>query len=310
MLRLVPGSSEDSPAGLDPDAAALMADIDAFDLESARQRVQEIDARATGLRMSATAFPEAVPELIPSPPENTVEVETRPAAACSAAPAETPFPRVGGLLDQLKDEVADSQRRASEATQQIDAVRCGLDRRLRTVFEYFHDLTTQLNYLKPSVARSYYFLDCDDAFRNLSWLEGFADFRTQSERDGGHIERVTLGFTLKGRGERTFERSGAGVERLRQVLFDLGLRFECQERRNSQRELEYGCFTVADEISVLAVWRVDFERHEVVLETRNLERLGYARCTLSAEAIGPAMLDEFGRLILGRPNRFRSFTLR
>ena len=142
------------------------------------------------------------------------------------------------------------QAGADDLTRRVDAARDSLDRRLRSMFDYFHDLTTQLNYLKPRIGRDYYFLGADDAFRDLTWLEGFADFRTQSESDGGRIERVTLGFTLKGPGERTLDRSGSGIERLRQVLFDLGLRFECTERRNSQRELEHASFRIPDEITV------------------------------------------------------------
>ena len=67
---------------------------------------------------------------------------------------------------------------------------------------------------------------------------------------------------------------------------------------------------IPDEITVRVVWRADFERQQVVMESRNLERLGFAACTLLPESIGPAMLDEFGRLVLGRPNTFRSFVNR
>lgn len=46
---------------LDAEAAALLADIEAFDIEAARRRVQEIDARHTaGLRRSSTVFPGVV----------------------------------------------------------------------------------------------------------------------------------------------------------------------------------------------------------------------------------------------------------
>ncbi len=297
-------SAADS-TGLDADAAALMADIAAFDIESARQRVQALDARHSGLRVSSTLFPD-VPADAAFPPVRVAEAPSAPQPGPQAAPLRAQ----GGLLDQLKGEVVSRQQEASDASRQVDAEREDLDRRLRGLFEYFHDLTTQLNYLKPAVARSYFFLDSDDAFRNLAWLEGFSDFRTQAEREGGHIERVTLGYTLKGPGARNLERLGSGVERLRQLLFDLGLKFECRERRNRQRELEHGAFTVADEISVLVVWRVDFDNHVIVMESRNLERLGYASCTLSPESIGAAMLDEFGRLMLGRENRFRSFVTR
>jgi len=306
MLSTVsPDSAAADSADLDADAAALMADIAAFDIESARRRVQAMDARHSGLRMSSTLFPDVTPDAA-FPPVRVVTTPSAPQPGLQAAA----FGSSGGLLDQLKGEVVSRQLQASDASRQVDAEREDMDRRLRGVFEYFHDLTTQLNYLKPAVARSYFFLDSDDAFRNLAWREGFSDFRTQAEREGGHIERVTLGYTLKGPGARSLERLGSGVERLRQLLFDLGLKFECQERRNRQRELEQGAFIVADEISVQVVWRVDFENHVIVVESRNLERLGYASCSLSPESIGPAMLDEFGRLMLGRENRFRSFVTR
>ena len=63
---------------------------------------------------------------------------------------------------------------------------------------------------------------------------------------------------------------------------------------------------MADEVSVLIVWRADFEKGEIVVESRNLERLGFVTFILRPEAIGPTLLDEFGRLVLGRDNRFRS----
>lgn len=313
-LRVVHGNTDQ----LDAEAEALLADIASFDIDAARQRVQEIDARASGLRVSSTQFPDTLPQVcLDSDPTQyecpRVEVPTF-AAPSQAVPVKSPTPAHrplgGGLLDQLKDEVVVSQRRADDLTRRVDAVRDSLDRRLRSMFDYFHDLTTQLNYLKPRVGREYYFLGPEDAFKDLTWLEGFADFRTQSESDGGRIERVTLGYTLKGPADRTLDRSGSGIERLRQVLFDLGLRFECIERRNSQRELEHASFRILDEVSVRVVWRADFEKQQVVMESRNLERLGFASCTFLPESIGPEMLDEFGRLVLGRANTFRSFVSR
>jgi len=310
-LRIVPPDSVRSATGeLDADAAALLADIAAFDLDAARQRVQEADARASAPRVSATLFPDvargqAFPDVV-VPRGGKLPSPSAPALRSVEASGSA----AGGLLDELKDEVAENRRRASDASRQGDAVRARLDRRLRTIFDYCHDLTTQLNYLKPSIPRDYFFMDSDDAFRNLAWVEGFADFRSQAERDGGFIERVALAYTLKGPGERTLERAGGGVERLRQTLFDLGLKFECRERRNSQRELELGTFTVADQIGVQVVWRADFDNNVVIMESRNLERLGYATCMLSPDLISSALLDQFGRLVLGRESRFRALVTR
>ena len=295
-------------SSLDADAAALLADIASFDIEAARRRVQQIDARYTGIRGTKADFSDATRDL-GFPVVTGLHTPEPRAAAPEAAPLPEPVQPsapCGGLLEQLRDEVALRQRGASEASRDAERLRESLDRSLRAVFDYCRDLSTQLNFLKPQVGRNYYLLDSDDPIRNLSWQEGYADFRTRSTGEGGSIERVSMGYTLRGPGQRRLERNGGAVERLRQMLFDLGLKFECQERRNRRRELESGVFTVADEVSVLIVWRADFEKGEIVVESRNLERLGFVTFILRPEAIGPTLLDEFGRLVLGRDNRFRS----
>ena len=301
------GSSESFSAPLDADAAALLADIAAFDIDAARQRVQQIDARHTGLRRSTTVFPPAAAD--PGLPRVQVPADVPPAARVTA-PVQPEKAGPAGLLGQLRAEVATRQQRASDLDREQGAVRAGFDRRLRQVFDYLHELSKQLNYLKPAINRAYFFLDSNDAFRNLTWQEGFTDLRTFPQQEGGGIERVTFSYTLRGPGERTLERPGPGVERLRKMLFDLGLRFECREVRNRQRELERAVFTVADEILVQMVWRADLEKGAVVLESRNLERLGHAVVSLRPEAVDQGMLDEFGLLLLGRENRFRAHLLR
>lgn len=307
------GLASVAPAGervsdpLDAEAAALLADIETFDIEAARRRVQEIDARHTGLRRSSTVFPGVVGSSGVPSVSNRPEVE--PVVGNGASEVREKA-GLGGLLGQLRDEVANRQQRVNEDSREKGLVRATLDRRLRLVFEYLHDLCTQLNYLKPQVSRTYFFLDSDDAFRELAWFEGFTDLRSFPQQEGGGIERVTFSYTLKGPGERTLERAGPGVERLRHVLFDLGLRFECRELRNRQRELEQGWFTVADEVNVQMVWRADLEKGVLVLESRNLERFGHAVVSLLPESVGQSMLDEFGRLVLGRDNSFRTYLRR
>ena len=302
-------TSPDDASSLDAEAAALLADIASFDMEAARRRVQQIDARYTGIRGNLAdfsgagrdlGFPDVTGCMEPGP--STGEPDAEPAPSVQDSPAA----QRGGLLDQLRDEVAQRQHGVNVASLDAERLRARLDRSLRAVFDYCRELTTQLNFLQPQVSRCYYLLDSDDPINKLAWQEGYADFRTRANGEGGNIERVSLAYTLQGPGRRTVERAGGAVERLRQMLFDLGMKFECQERRNRLRELESGLFTIADEIKVQAMWRADFEKGQVVLESRNLERLGFVTFTIRPEAIGPELLDEFGRLVLGRENRFRA----
>ncbi len=304
-----PGAEDAEARSLDAEAAALLADIASFDLEAARRRVEKIDARYTGLRRSTVDFSAPARDL-GFPEVSGFESPEPPSANLPAAPSDLPEQPRGGLLEQLRNEVAVRQRGASVATLEAERLRERLDASLRAVFDYLRDFTTQLNVLKPRVARCYHLLDSDDPIQNLSWEEGYADFRTCSTGEGGFIERVSMGFTLRGPGQRSLERSGGAVERLRQMLFDLGMKYECQERRNRMREVESGLFVVADEVGVQLVWRADFAKGEIVVESRNLERLGFATFTLRPETISPALLDEFGCLVLGRESRFRSLVAR
>ena len=48
----------------------------------------------------------------------------------------------------------------------------------------------------------------------------------------------------------------------------------------------------------------------ISLETRNLERLGRALYSVRPQAVDQALLDDFGRLVLGQPNRFRELAKR
>ena len=145
---------------------------------------------------------------------------------------------------------------------------------------------------------------------HLDWHEGFSDYRTQSQSAGALVELVTFSYHLNGKGSLRIERDGAAVERFRTTLFDFGLPFTCKEFKNERRYVERAEFDISCDVSVSARWRADFAKGAIVLEARNLERLGSALYTLRPRAIDQALLDDFGRLVLGQPNRFRELAKR
>ena len=193
---------------------------------------------------------------------------------------------------------------------QRNATNEALDRGLREVFHYLHELAQQLNILHPVIARPYYLLDSGEEFADLTWEEGFSDYRTQPESQGGLIELVTFSYRLTSPRRLQMERSGAGIERLRSALFDYGLPFDIQEFRNERRQVERANFDIKVDIGVNTRWQADFERGLVILEARNLERLGSTLFSLPQESLSRAMLEEFGRLVLGQNSRFREFLKR
>ena len=180
---------------------------------------------------------------------------------------------------------------------------------MKHLFFYLHDIVQQLNIVKPSIPHEFLVVDrC--VLKQLAWQEGFADYRTQSQSAGALIELVTFTYRLVGAGLPIIEREGSGVDRLRAQLFDFGLPFTCKEFKNARSYVERAEFQVSSELSVSARWRADFDNHRVILETRNLERLGSAVFPIAPEAVDQALLEAFGRLVLGQPNQFRELARR
>lgn len=289
-------------AGLE---ASLIADIEAFDLnEAERQARREQLASLGGMSNAALAFPEIVPS------GAVRNLDRRPAGGQGDG-GQDPQTIVEGssLLGQLRRQAAVRQRELHTELAERSASNNALEQTLKYIFFYLHDLVQQLNIVKPAIPRDYTAAG-DVVFQDLVWQEGFADYRTQSQSAGAMVELVTLSYQLAAPVTFTIEREGPGVERLRTALFDYGLQFSCKEFKNERSYVERAEFQVNGQVAVSARWKADFANGNVILESRNLERLGSNTQAIRPDAVDQALLDEFGRLVLGLPNRFRELARR
>jgi len=285
--------------------ASLVADIENFDLDEAERlaRREQLASLGSGMADASLAFPEIVPAGTARSLERrqgTVQGDQSPQGIISGS----------SLLGQLRQQAAVRQGELHIERVERTAINNALDQALKYLFFYLHDLIQQLNIVKPAIPRDSTAAE-DVVFRDLLWQEGFADYRTQSQAAGAMVELVTLSLQLASPKGFTIDRDGAAVERLRTALFDYGLQFSCKEFRNERSFVERAEYYIAGQISVSARWKADFANGTLTLETRNLERLGSAiHAKIRPEAIDQALLDEFGRLVLGLPNSFRDLTRR
>lgn len=98
---------------------------------------------------------------------------------------------------------------------------------------------------------------------------------------------------------------------MRAALFDYGLQFSCKEFKNERSYVERAEFQIGGQIGVSARWKADFANGTLTLESRNLERFGsVVHAMIRPESVDQALLDEFGRLLLALPNRFRELARR
>lgn len=278
--------------------ASLLADIETFDLDAAEQRARNEQQTSTGAGLvdPSLVFPTIAP----------AKSATSPEAGSSNAsddPVELFDPR-GSLLSQLRQQAEHRQREQHSARAERTAINETIDRALKRLFFFLHDFVQQLNILKPAIPRNYPLAD-EQVLGALAWQEGFADYRTQSPAAGALVELVSCTYRLAGGQPLHIQRDGPVFERFRSQLFDYGLRFECKESKNERRYTERADFEIQPEISVNARWRADFDKRLIILDARNLERLGSLSYAIRPQALDQAMLDDFGRLVLGLPNRFR-----
>ncbi len=277
---------------------ALLADIESFDLEAAQRCARDEQGGNSGMGMivSGLVFPEIVPTVAPrhSSSVTTKEKSSAPELKSTA----------GSLLDQLRQQAELRRQELHNATVDHTSASEVIDQALKRIFFFLHDLVQQLNVLKPPIPRDFALLE-RYVINQLVWQEGFADYRTQSHSIGALLERVTFTCRLSGQGVPIIERDGPVVERFRHLLFDYGLVNTCKEFKNKQGYVERAEFEIPGEISVSVCWRADFSKGILILETRNLERLGSALFNIRPQLVDDAFLDDFGRLILGQANQFR-----
>ena len=288
-------------AGLE---ASLIADIEAFDLnEAERQARREQLASLGGMGSAALAFPEIVPS------GAVRHLDARRVGQGDDGQDPQSIVEGSSLLGQLRRQAAVRQRELHTELAERSASNNALEQTLKYMFFYLHDLVQQLNIVKPAIPRDYTAAG-DVVFKDLVWQEGFADYRTQSQAAGAMVELVTLSYQLASPLTFTIERDGPAVERLRTALFDYGLQFSCKEFKNERSYVERAEFQVSGQVAVSARWKADFANGKLILESRNLERLGSNSQAIRPDAVDQALLDEFGRLVLGLPNRFRELARR
>ncbi len=300
-----------SPTTQDIEAleAALVADIEAFDLDAAERRARReyLASSGAGMSDSELVFPEIAPKKLsaatPAPANEPPPAEP--------ALAEAPLPTIaaGGLLDQLRRQAEIRQREIHSALAERTAINEAIDQALKHIFFFLHELVQQLNIVKPGIPRDYPLLEQHQLSR-LDWQEGFADYRTQSQSAGALVELVSFSYRLNGPGLLAIGRDGPAVERFRTMLFDFGLPFTCKEFKNERQYVEHAEFEIRSDVSVSVRWRADFAKGAIIVEARNLERLGSTLYTLRPEAVDQALLDDFGHVVLGQPNRFRELAKR
>jgi hypothetical protein len=211
-----------------------------------------------------------------------------------------------GLLDDLKQQ-ADSLRQKQQVTQaELNQNLQLAHAKLKDGLHYLVDLFNSLNIIKPVVPR-YYYLEGGVTKLEVQQCDYNCNARRITLDHHDYIDAVVLRFRCVADGKITIEKvSDPMVQRLRDHLWTNALKFEVKEVRNDRGYVERGIFTIACEVPVTITVAGDLENAQIKIITKNLEKLGEYVYVYDFDEFGKDVLEELGKVIIAKPNTFRT----
>lgn len=212
-----------------------------------------------------------------------------------------------GLLDDLKQQ-ADTLRQKQQVTQaEINQNLQLAHAKLKDGLFYLVDLFNSLNVIKPVVPRYYYLEGGVTKLENLLQCDYNCNGRRLTVDHKDYIEAIVLRFRCVADGQITIEKqSDPMVQRLRDHLWTHALKFDVNEVRNERGYTERGMFVIKCEVPVTITINGDLENALIKINVKNLEKLGEYTYTYEFDEFGKDVLEELGKVIIAKPNSFRT----
>ncbi|HVS27387.1 MAG TPA: hypothetical protein VHE58_08855 [Burkholderiales bacterium] len=213
------------------------------------------------------------------------------------------------FLDELKKEAEErKQQEALETQSKLSALGQNfmqLQAKLREIYAYLDDLVKQLNVVKPIVLRSYYIEGLGN-FEGLNQKEYALNKTHKSIDNKDFIDTITLRLKCTAEGALSMEKDTPGlIKTMCEYLRDFKIKFELQEMKNQRGFVDRAVFKVPREVPVTVAFNGNLEKSTIKIQVKNLERLGESTFTYGIDEIDEQLLDEFSKLLVGKPNHFR-----
>jgi len=212
------------------------------------------------------------------------------------------------FLDELKKE-AETLKQKEALDTQAKLTTLGknfmqLQAKLREIYAYLDDLVKQLNIIKATVVRSYY-IEGVGHFENLKQYDYFLNKKHKSIDNKDFIDQITLRYRCASGAVLTAEKeSPSTIQALKEYLWNYNIKFETQEFKTERGFVQRAIFKIPGEVVVNITISGDFEKSQIRIHTKNMERLTERNFTYEIDEINDAMLEEFSKYILGKPNNF------
>jgi len=207
-----------------------------------------------------------------------------------------------GALDFLKKQASTQQLRESPAVAREKEL-AALDAALRTAFQYLAEVVREMNALTPTSPRPYEYLYLGK-LPTVKLSEGFVDSRPLHIPGRDVLERITMRYkiTLSAPAKASL----LGEDIVRCMDYFKGVRAECKvqpEAKNDFGKVTRAQCTVSGSLPCEIIIRGDYDVPSVVIELRNVRRLGRIEYRIGTDKLADAT-DDLARYLLGIDDDF------
>ncbi len=285
-----------NPPAPPPDKQEPVVDFDiTFSMASIEQHLE------AAKRISANE------KVAPQVAQGTPVATPPPAPQPAVAPQPQSFSALGsGLLAELAQEAARKEHAQLSATQEIQARAQRLNDALKQINDFLAALVQFANKMEPEISRSYS-LDARTAYNGLKWKNAFLDARKQDLSAAALLAHVTLSVTYCAPAPVVVSRPWSQLEALKNELNSLKLKPVDENELDGKRpQQEWLQVTLTPELPMQLRFLANYDKGHIDVLSRNLLAFGISSFRLQPERISPAMLDDLGRVLLGRTNNLPS----
>lgn len=208
-----------------------------------------------------------------------------------------------GLLDDLKKQAETAKGSEVSKTAIMQSNIGSTDSALTTANKYLATLCNQLNVLKP-VSTRVYLLDQVGEIGGLTQTEFFSDYRKGDIEGKDRIRQVLLNFRCTLTKPIQLRRNFDQIDAFRKILARFGLKHTSQVFKNERGVVTHEVFTISGEFLVQTLFEGDHLGGFVKATMKNFTEFGFVSVQFDAREFGETTLDEFTKLIIGKPSNF------
>jgi hypothetical protein len=211
-----------------------------------------------------------------------------------------------GLLDELKKQAETLKNESQRTTAETLVLNTKLtEAKMQQTFQFLHELTKQLNVLKPETPRGF---DIETAgrFENLMLDDFFIDYRKKKIGDRDYYDHIILRFKQGSNQVLQVKRDSQQlIERLRGFLMNANIKFEMTETKNDRSFVLFATFKIPYVVRSEVIIQANNEAGQLVFKIKNVERINSFDLQFNAAEVSETMLDEFARYLVGKTNKFK-----